>query len=377
MTRASATALAAGLLLAVTGCGGDADVEQARERPAREQAEPTEEPPRPDAPEGPVEVTTEVVAEGLAVPWDVAFTADGAYVSERDRGRVLRLDGEGGGVEVVASFEVDAAGEGGLLGVAASPDYADDGWLYAYYTAGDGNRIVRFRPGEPAETLLAGIPAAANHDGGRIAFGPDGMLYAGTGDAGDPARAPDPGSLAGKVLRLAPDGGVPADNPEAGSAVFASGLRNPQGLAWDPDGQLYVTEFGPDVDDAILRVDAGSDQGWGPQVADAGAGVRAFPDPVAVEQPPEASWSGATVLTGGAIPQWEGDLFAAALRGQRLWRVEPATGQREARYVEQFGRLRHAAQTPDGALWLLTSNHDGRGDPTPADDRIIRVGPPR
>lgn len=372
-SRAAVAALVLGVVLVLTGCGGD-EPAVAPEVTEDQGTEDTDEPEASDQPEGPVDVASEVVAEGLAVPWDVAFTADGTYVTERDRGRVLRLDADGG-VEVVASFEVDDTGEGGLLGLAPSPEYAEDGLLYAYYTAREGNRIVRFEPGEAPEPLVTGLPAAANHDGGRVAFGPDGMLYAGVGDAGNPAHAPDPGSLAGKVLRLTPDGGVPDDNPDPGSPVFASGLRNPQGLAWDADGRLYVTEFGPNVDDAVLRVEPGSDQGWGPQVAAADSGVRDFPDPVAVEQPPNASWSGATVLSDGAIPQWEGDLFAGALRGQRLWRFDLATGEREALYVEEFGRLRHAAQAPDGSLWLLTSNRDGRGDPVASDDRVIRIGP--
>lgn len=373
--RYALAALVAGAVVVLAGCGGDEPaVERTPDPPSGGQAEPTDEPEPAEEAGDPVELTTEVVAENLAVPWDVAFTPEGAYVTERDSGRLLRVDAEGA-VETVDSFAVDDTGEGGLLGLTASPDYAEDGLLYAYYTTSEGNRIVRFEPGEAPEPLVTGIPAARNHDGGRIAFGPDGMLYAGTGDAGNPAHAPDPASLAGKILRVTPDGGVPEDNPTPGSPVFASGLRNPQGLAWDEQGNLHVTEFGPDVDDALLRVEPGSDQGWGPRVADAGAGVREFPDPVAVEQPADASWSGATVLTDGGIPQWEGDLFAAALRGQRLWRFDLAAGEREPLFVQEFGRLRHAAQTPGGALWLLTSNRDGRGEPEASDDRLIRVGP--
>lgn len=333
----------------------------------------------PDAPAdaAPVELGISVVAEGLVAPWDVAFAPDGtAYVSERDRGVISRI-GPDGRREEVATVPVDPAGEGGLLGLAFGPGAR----LYAYYTSATDNRIVRFPPGlppgSPPESVLTGIPKARIHDGGRIAFGPDGMLYAGTGDAAEPALAQEPGSLAGKVLRLTPDGEVPADNPIEGSLVYSLGHRNVQGLAWTADGTLYASELGPDADDEINRIVPGGNYGW--PLVTGRAGREDLIDPVFVRQPPEASWSGLAALRDGAIPQWEGDLFAAGLRGNRLWRLVLGAGgevvEHEELLVGEYGRLRAVRQAPDGSLWVLTNNRDGRGNPGPSDDRILRLGP--
>jgi glucose/arabinose dehydrogenase len=195
----------------------------------------------------------EVVASGLEAPWGLAFLADGsALVSERDSARILQI-APGAEPRVVAAVPgVAAEGEGGLLGLAVSPEFASDQLVYAYLTTQRDNRIVRFRlgGGQP-EVLLEGIPKAGIHNGGRIAFGPDGMLYAGTGDAAERGNAQDPGSLGGKILRLRPDGGIPADNPDPGSPVWTLGHRNVQGLAWDGQGRMFATEFGQNrVDEA-------------------------------------------------------------------------------------------------------------------------------
>lgn len=321
---------------------------------------------------------TTVVAAGLEVPWDVAFTPDGrVFVTERDRARLVEIvDGE---AEVVQTFSgVDTAGEGGLLGLTPSPDHAEDGLLYAYLTSATDNRVVRFRPGEEPEPVLTGIPrsGAGIHHGGRLAFGPDGLLYVTTGDAQDPARAQDPGSLAGKILRVTADGDAPAANPDAGSPRYALGLRNPQGLAWAADGALRATEFGPGCDDEVNAIVSGGNYGWPDPCGETRAGALA---PLVVKQPPQASWSGATMLVGGSVPEWEGDLLVAALRGRRLWRFafapDGALADEEALLVGDFGRLRHVAQAPDGSVWVLTSNRDGRGTPAASDDRLVRIGP--
>jgi len=318
-------------------------------------------------------LATSVVAGGLTLPWDVVVAPDGrVFVSESDSGRVLVLAPGGGELREVHRLAVDPEGEGGLLGLAVSPGFAQDGLLYAYLTTARDNRIVRFRPGDPAEPqpVLTGIPAGRIHNGGRIAFGPDGMLYAGTGDAGDSRLAPDPASLGGKILRVRPDGTVPDGNPAAGSPVWSRGHRNVQGLAWDGEGRLYASEFGPDRDDELNLIVPGGDHGW-PEVTGV-AGRPGLVDPVAVRQPSEASWSGLALLSGGAIGAWEGDLFAAGLRGRRLWRFDLApdgtVAGSEALLVGEFGRLRAVRQAPDGALWMLTGNGD--------DDRLLRLGPP-
>ena len=176
------------------------------------------------------------IATGLHVPWGLAFEPSGdALVSERTTGNIKRIPAGGGTAQTVMHLPgVDTeAGEGGLLGIALSPDYARDGLVYAYYTTDRDNRIVRFRLGGAVEPLVTGIAAGSIHDGGRIAFGPDGKLYAGTGEAGNGSLAQNLGSLNGKILRMNPDGGVPDDNPFPGSLVWTYGHRNVQGLAWD------------------------------------------------------------------------------------------------------------------------------------------------
>ncbi|HEX2103694.1 MAG TPA: PQQ-dependent sugar dehydrogenase [Solirubrobacteraceae bacterium] len=315
-----------------------------------------------------------VIATGLQVPWGLAFLPGGdALVSERTTGRILRVPAAGGPAqEVMRVPGVDTnAGEGGLLGLAVSPTYAQDQLVYAYLTSAQDNRVVRFRLGDAApHPILTGLDRNAIHDGGQIAFGPDRMLYVGTGDAGNSAVAQDPESLNGKILRLRPDGGVPPDNPFRGSPVWSVGHRNVQGLAWDGDGRLWETEFGQDAADEINLIRPARNYGW-PRVEGAGdtAGGR-YTNPRVTWSPADASPSGAAVA-GDA-------LYVGALRGQRLWRVPldgARTGEPQALLDGEYGRLRTVVRAPDGALWVTTSNRDGRGTPAGEDDRIIRVQP--
>jgi glucose/arabinose dehydrogenase len=342
----------------------DAEADPDDEQVAEPPVEPTE-----------VEVSLSDVATGLEAPWDVAWLGDRTFVTERDSGRLLEVAGDGSTTEV-RRFDVEPAGEGGLLGLVAHPDGEH---LYAYLTTGSDNRVVRFAPDDDAapEVVLDGIPSNSTHNGGRLATGPDERLYVATGDAQDQPAAQDQTSLAGKILRVTLDGDVPDDNPFAGSPVWSIGHRNVQGLAFDAGGRLFASEFGPDRDDEVNRIDAGANHGW-PEVTGE-AGVDGFTDPVLVRQPGDASWSGGVVLTDGAIPQWEGDLFVAALRGERLYRVPledgEVAGDPEELYAGELGRLRDVTQAPDGSLWLLTSNRDGRGSPRDGDDRIVRLGP--
>lgn len=326
---------------------------------------------------GPVEVETSVVATDLEVPWGLAFLPSGdALVTERDSGRLLSVDASGN-VEEVQRLPANGIGEGGLLGIALSPDYEQDGLVYAYYSTAGDNRVVRFRLGERPEPILTGIPVNSYHNGGRIAFGPDGMLYVGTGDAGDTANAQDRNSLGGKILRITPDGKVPEDNPFPGNPAYSYGHRNVQGLTWDQDGQLYASEFGQNLYDEVNRIEPGENYGW-PEVEGEG-GEPEYTDPISTFSTAEASPSGVEILKGGAIPQWEGDFFMAGLRGERLWRLEltpeGTVAGREQLLRGEAGRLRHVVQAPDGSLWVLTSNRDGRGFPTADDDRILRLGP--
>ena len=309
----------------------------------------------------------EVLARGLEAPWGLDFLPTGeALVTERDSARVLRIPAAGGDpVEVTTVAVAEPAGEGGLLGLAVSPTFAQDALVYVYVTTEDDNRIVRFRLDRPddLQPVLTGIPKGTIHNGGRLAFGPDGSLYAGTGDTGDTSLAQDPGSLGGKVLRMTADG-----RPVAGasSLVFSRGHRNVQGLAFDDRGRLWATEFGQNTFDEVNVLVAGGNGGW-PEVEGAGDGGGRFLAPVTTWDTSESSPSGAAIVGQ--------TLYVAALRGQRLWQVPLGDpGRPTALYEGDYGRLRAAARAPDGSLWVLTSNRDGRGDPVRADDRVLRLG---
>lgn len=314
----------------------------------------------------------EVVATGLQIPWGMAFLPDGsALVAERNTARIMQLRPGQAPVHVATVPGVVPAGEAGLLGLAVSPTYAQDGFVYAYFTANADNRIVRFRLATPGtqETVRSGIPKASIHDGGRIAFGPDGMLYAGTGDANNSSNSQNLNSLAGKILRMRPDGTVPPDNPFANSLVYSLGHRNVQGLAWDAAGRMYATEFGQNTFDEVNHIVAGGNYGW--PTCEGTCNDPRFRNPIVVWTTAEASPSGAAVAGN-----W---LFAAALRGQRLWLV-PLNGSGGAgtpisELQGAYGRLRTVAVGPDGYLWIATSNRDGRGNPVPADDRVVRFPP--
>ncbi|WP_159941692.1 MULTISPECIES: sorbosone dehydrogenase family protein [unclassified Nocardiopsis] len=314
------------------------------------------------------------VATGLEVPWGLAFLPDGsALVTQRDTADVVRVAPDGATTEVGTVAGVSSEGEGGLMGLAVHPDFPGEPYVYAYHTTGSDNRIVRMEYdegenslGEP-EVLLDGIPAASRHDGGRIAFGPDGLLYAGTGDAAHPDLAQDTDSLAGKVLRMTPGGDPAPDNP-FGNHVYSYGHRNVQGLAWDGEGNLYASEFGSDERDEVNLIEAGENYGW-PEVEGSGGGDE-YADPLVEWSPAEASPSGAAVAGGS--------LWVAALRGERLWEV-PLSGGGEvgepvAHFQGEYGRLRTVVAAPDGGeLWLTTSNRDDLGSPEADDDRVLRV----
>jgi glucose/arabinose dehydrogenase len=255
------------------------------------------------------------------------------------------------------------AGEGGLLGIAVSPTYATDRLVYIYFTAAQDNRVARMRLGETPVPILTGIPKAGNHDGGRIAFGPDGMLYVGTGDAGVRGASQDRASLAGKILRLTPDGQAAPGNP-FGSPVYSYGHRNVQGLAWDSAGTLYASEFGQNTYDELNRITAGGNYGW--PDAEGISDNNQFINPIATWSTEDASPSGIAV---GA----DGKIYMACLRGQRIYQISTDGTGASALLRGEYGRLRHVALAPDGSLWALTSNKDGRGNPRDGDDRIVRI----
>jgi glucose/arabinose dehydrogenase len=304
------------------------------------------------------------VAENLEAPWGLAFLPDGsALVTERDSARLLSVGVDGSVREVQRIGEARPAGEGGLLGVAVSPTYATDGWVYVYYTAADDNRVARFKLGETPQPIFTGIPKAGNHNGGRIAFGPDGMLYVGTGDAADRDRSQERDFLGGKILRLTPDGQPAPGNPFGSSPVYSYGHRNVQGLAWDSGGRLFAAEFGQNRYDELNLIQPGGNYGW-PRVEGTGDGGE-FVNPVATWSTSDASPSGIAIL--------DDRVYVACLRGTKLYRVGTDGTGAQALFDDVYGRLRHVAVAPDGSLWILTSNRDGRGTPAPNDDRILRL----
>ncbi|MFL6071709.1 MAG: PQQ-dependent sugar dehydrogenase [Actinomycetes bacterium] len=316
------------------------------------------------------------LATNLGVPWGVAFLPDGsALVSERTNAEVVRV-AVGEPTRRVGSVPgVTSDGEGGLLGIAVSPTYADDRLVYAYFTTASDNRIVVMKHttsgfGKP-RVLLDGIPRASYHDGGRLLFGPDGMLYATTGDHGQPELAQDRDSLAGKILRLTPSGGIPKDNPFPGSPVWSYGHRNVQGLAFDDAGRLWATEFGDSRADELNLIKPGNNYGWPMFEGDGGqAAVReGLTNPQLTWPVEEASPSGLAYLSGV--------LYMGALRGERLWQI-PLDGNQALRPKSTLegtlGRIRTVAVAPGGDLWITTSNTDDRTtDVAPDDDRVVRV----
>ncbi|HLR93970.1 MAG TPA: PQQ-dependent sugar dehydrogenase [Jiangellaceae bacterium] len=373
--RWASAPLAAALLL--SACGGDEPEQSGDDSPAATEQPPadptTQETPgtaSPTAEPGPVEPTdVSEITTGLDVPWALTFRDDGsALVSQRDEGTIISVTPDGEVSELGEVEGVTPDFEGGLLGITLHPE--DDSRLYIYLTTAEDNRVVvaDVSGGDLGETttLIEGIPRQSQHNGGRLRFGPDGMLYVSTGDAGEGDRSQDPESLAGKILRLTPDGDVPEDNPDPESPVYSMGHRNVQGLAFDDDGRLWSSEFGADAWDELNLIEPEGNYGW-PEVEGEG-GEPEYIDPLHVWEPAEASPSG--------IAYVQDTLFMTSLRGQRLWTIplsEGQPGEPQEHFTEEYGRLRDVVPAPDGSLWMLTNNTDGRDEPREGDDRILRL----
>ncbi|MFJ2519848.1 PQQ-dependent sugar dehydrogenase [Cellulosimicrobium cellulans] len=343
-------------------------------------------------PEVRVDVTE--VATGLPAPWGLAALADGTLlVSLRDERGLVVVDPATGAVEPVTGPGADdlrdgtvATGESGLLGVAVGPEGgAAPGEVFVYRTAAGGNEVLRGtlagRELSALTPVLQGVPAASTHDGGRLAFGPDGYLYVTTGDAQQRGASQVAGALNGKILRLTVDGAPAPGNPDPASPVWSLGHRNVQGVAWDVTGRMLASEFGQDTFDELNVVVPGGNYGW-PEVEGVGGEAAGFVDPVATWSTSDASPSGLAATGEGA--------YLAGLRGQALWRVPFASpdggasadafGAPQAVLTDR-GRLRAVLVDPatplgdDGnsVLYVLTNNTDGRGDPRDGDDRLLRV----
>ncbi|WP_409469501.1 PQQ-dependent sugar dehydrogenase [Streptomyces sp. HC307] len=383
--RAVTAVLAAAALLLTAGCssddegggspggGGDTTPSStaAQSPPSGQAAEET--PPA----KGSVEVVR-TVTEDLDSPWGLAaLPDDDLLVSSRDGGTITRVDTETGRKTELGEVPgVSPAGEGGLMGLALSPDYASDHMVYAYFTSASDNRIVRMlydeqKPsgeqlGAP-DTIFRGIPKGFIHNGGRIAFGPDKMLYAGTGESGEEGLSQDRESLGGKILRMTPEGEPAPGNPFPDSPVYSYGHRNVQGIAWDDKQRLFAAEFGQDTWDELNAIKPGDNYGW-PEV-EGTSDEAGFHNPIAQWATDEASPSG--------IAYAEGSLWMAGLRGQRLWRIPlngtEASADPQAFLEGEYGRLRTVVSAGGNKLWLVTSETDGRGSPEGGDDRILEL----
>lgn len=346
---------------------------------------PSPPPSQPTLIPPPGQIQIEVAARNLEVPWSLAFAPDGRLFFTERPGRIMAME-PGKPPQLLATVEAARQSEAGLLGLALSPNFGQDGHFYIYYTYREGgslkNRVVRLTEQEGKAVnpvvIIEDIPGAGIHDGGRLRFGPDRKLFITTGDAAQQGLAQEPRSVAGKLLRLNPDGSIPADNPLPGSPVYSLGHRNPQGLDWHPStGQLYAVEHGPSGHDELNLIVPGGNYGW-PQVVGKG-GPAQFRQPLL--ESGNGTWapSGASFYRGQRLAGWQGSLFFAALRGQALHRVAfsgPDFTQVAAHQVllaGSLGRLRDVVEGPDSSLYIATSNRDGRGQPSADDDRILRV----
>ena len=368
---------ACGALLLVTACTNAANEPSPETRTAG--PTPAASPP-PSSPSGPNprspspstvqsrgDPRARELAADLEAPWGLVPLKDGSFlISERDSRRIAHVS-NGSTSRVRTIDEADPAGEGGLLGLAITED---ERTVFAYYTAANDNRIVSMSwngrdLGSP-KVILRGIPKGFVHNGGRLAVGPDGYLYVGTGESGSGQLAQDKDSLGGKILRLRLDGRPAPGNP-FDNEVYSYGHRNVQGLAFDDQGRLWASEFGQQAWDELNLIREGANYGW-PEV-EGSARVKGMTNPKVVWRTRDASPSG--------LAYWQGNLWMAGLRGQRLWQI-PLDGTRAgdpvAHFRGDYGRLRTVEVAIDGNSLLLTnSNTDGRGDPTSDDDRLFQI----
>lgn len=313
------------------------------------------------------------VAQNLEVPWAIDFLPDNQLLFTERSGKLKVV--ENGKGKIVGEINVHDEGESGLHGIAVDPDFESNSLIYVYYTTGlsgdnSTNRVERYkltegRLSEP-KVLIDNIPGARIHDGGRIKFGPDGFLYIATGDAAIPSLSQNTNSLAGKILRIDRDGNSHPGNP-LGNAVYSYGHRNPQGITWDNDGQLYATEHGNSATDEFNKIEAGANYGW-PTIR--GSETRnGMMSPIIQ--------SGSNTWAPAGLAFTNNKFYFGGLRGNALFQVERINNQYMLTefFTGEFGRIREVVTGPDGMLYISTSNKDGRGIPSESDDRIIRVNP--
>lgn len=320
----------------------------------------------------PTPEVADTIADDFDVPWGLIFLANGdALVSERNTAEIIRVTAKGKKTtlgEVSGVTPPTGIGEGGLLGIATAP--GDEDTLFVYYTTDSDNRVGRVslsggKIGTPT-AVLTGIPTSTHHHGGRLLFDADGMLLVSTGDAEQSSLAQDRDSLAGKILRIRPDGRAAPGNPYD-NRTWSYGHRNVEGLAFDADGRLWATEFGEKAADELNLISKGKNYGW-PTVE----GTSSDDDFVN----PKATWEPTSTCSPAGIAITRSTAFIGALQGQCLFAVPldgTKAGTPKAHFAEEYGRIRNAVVAPDGSLWMTTSNTDGRIDPGKNDDKILRV----
>ncbi|TDF94512.1 PQQ-dependent sugar dehydrogenase [Paenibacillus piri] len=342
--------------------------------------------------------TVETVASKLDVPWDMDFAPDGR-IFFTERGGAIRVIEKGAlREEPVFRFEKPPLyneAEAGLLGIALDRDFSSNHYMYVYHSYQEGgqayNRLIRMVESggyaKPDKVLLDRLPGDRIHDGGRVKIGPDGLLYITNGDAAQSSIAQDAAQLGGKILRIKTDGTIPSDNPFPGSPVYSLGHRNPQGLAWQPStGRLFSTEHGQSAHDELNVIEPGANYGWPlvqgdeTQIKSQDAGKQG-PGPLKAPllHSGSTTWapSGIAFVTKGP---WQGNLLIANLRGTQLQRVvlsgdPPKVQQVELLFQGELGRIRNVTEGPDGSIYMMTNNRDGRGMPGAEDDRLIRLKP--
>lgn len=329
----------------------------------------------------------QVIATNLDTPWGIAFLPNGELLVTERQGNVKRVDQNGNVATVATLSKVQEIGEGGLLGIILHPDFSKNNYVYLYYTySGSGNdtlnRVVRMKfennKLSNEQIIVDKIPGASNHNGGRIKFGPDKLLYITTGDAQEPSLAQNTSSLAGKILRVT-DEAKPAPGNPFGNAVYSYGHRNVQGLAWDKKGNLWATEHGrsglASGFDELNVIVAGKNYGW-PEIQ--GGETKAGMVKPRVHSGESTTWapSGAAIVNDA--------IFFAGLRGQSLYQIKLYSDriykmeqplEVQTHLQNEFGRLRDVVLGPDNMLYITTSNRDGRGSPASDDDKIIKVNP--
>ena len=334
-------------------------------------------------------IKVETVAENLSIPWSIDWLPDGTILFTERIGNLRAIEN---GIVQEPLLTLGVSGEeGGMLGVAVDPEFEENNYIYLYYTYNEFvstfNKLVRYQLVDGVVTedkvLMDEIPGGPYHDGGRIQFGPDGYLYITTGDAGDATLSQNLNSLAGKILRINSDGTIPEDNPWEDSPVYSIGHRNPQGIDWDESGNLVATEHGPSgwrgvARDEINVITPGTNYGWPDVIGD--ESMDGLQNPILHTGDDTWAPSGAEFYDGDKIPQWAGKYFVATLRGTHLHMIDfdlenNVVISDEKLFQDEFGRLRDVQTGPDGYLYILTSNQDGRGSPSSNDDRILRIVP--